>query len=131
MGDPLFRVILEETVACIRESDDGRMRRVGMSSLLSMPEFRSSSSVLPLVRLLEDEEVLCSVFDEATGGSQDCLVRIGTENPVPELSDVSMVAGRFGRGDSAGIVAVIGPTRMDYGAVIRAVHAAQQALREG
>ncbi len=131
MHDPLFQIVLEEVVACINESDDGRLRRMGMSSLLSMPEFRSSSSVLPLVKLLEDEEVLCSVFDEAAEGDQDCLVRIGAENPVPELSEVSVVAGRYGRGDSAGIVAVIGPTRMDYGAVIRAVHAAQQALREG
>lgn len=129
--DPLFQVVLEEVIACVRESDDGRLRRVGMSSLLSMPEFRTSSSVLPLVRLLEDEDVLCSVFDEAAEGEQDCLVRIGAENVMPELSDVSVVAGRYGRGDSAGIVAVIGPTRMDYGAVIRAVHAAQQALREG
>ena len=41
-----------------------------------------------------------------------------------------MVAGRYGRGESAGIVAVIGPTRMDYGSVIRAVRAAQQALAD-
>ena len=129
--NPLFQVLLEELIVCVRESDDGRSRRTGLSSLMAMPEFSSSSSLMPLMRLMEHEDVLWSALDGAEGEEDQCLVRIGTENPVPELSDVSVVAGRYGRGESAGIVAVIGPTRMDYGSVIRAVRAAQQALADG
>ena len=128
--DPLFQVMLEELIVCVRESDDGRSRRTGLSSLMAMPEFSSSSSLVPLMRLMEHEDVLCSALDGAEGEDGQCLVRIGAENPIPELSDVSVVAGRYGRGESAGIVAVIGPTRMDYGSVIRAVRAAQQALAD-
>ena len=45
-----------------------------------------------------------------------------------QLSGVSVVASRYGRGDSAGVVAVIGPTRMDYSKVLRAVRIAGTAL---
>ncbi len=61
-----------------------------------------------------------------TGGRP--TVRIGSENQASELSGVSVVASRYGRGDSAGVVAVIGPTRMDYSKVLRAVRIAGTAL---
>ena len=50
------------------------------------------------------------------------------ENQASQLSGVSVVASRYGRGDSAGVVAVIGPTRMDYSKVLRAVRIAGTAL---
>ncbi|MEG0757923.1 MAG: heat-inducible transcription repressor HrcA, partial [Raoultibacter sp.] len=57
-------------------------------------------------------------------------VRIGHENKDEALSGVTVVASQFGRGDAAGIVAVIGPTRMDYSRVIQAVRIAQSALQD-
>ncbi|MEG0477431.1 MAG: heat-inducible transcription repressor HrcA, partial [Raoultibacter sp.] len=45
-------------------------------------------------------------------------------------SGVSVVASQFGQGAGAGVVAVIGPTRMNYSQVIQAVRAAKCALRD-
>ena len=57
-------------------------------------------------------------------------MQIGKENKTEGLSGVSVVASRYGRGGAEGVVAVIGPTRMDYSKVIQAVRAASAALGE-
>ena len=81
------------------------------------------------MQVLEDETILLHILDDAartTSGSP--CVRIGSENDAEALSGVSVVATRYGRGDAAGVVAVIGPTRMDYSKVLRAVRIAGAAL---
>ena len=129
LRDPLAQYVLDEVLACLQESDIGRVRRLGISSLMKKPEFSSSSSLLPLMKALEDESVLDDVFDARDEGV-DVVVRIGEENSSEDLSGVSVIASAYGRGDGEGIVAVVGPTRMDYSRVIRAVRAAQHVLRD-
>ncbi|MEG1197623.1 MAG: heat-inducible transcription repressor HrcA, partial [Raoultibacter sp.] len=68
-------------------------------------------------------------FDDAHFNEQT-MVKIGHENAAAELSGVSVVASQFGQGAGAGVVAVIGPTRMNYSQVIQAVRAAKCALRD-
>ena len=129
LRDPLAQYVLDEVLTCLQESDIGRVRRLGISSLMKKPEFSSSSSLLPLMKALEDESVLDDVFDARDEGV-DVVVRIGEENSSEDLSGVSVIASAYGRGDGEGIVAVVGPTRMDYSRVIRAVRAAQHVLRD-
>ena len=127
--DPLVRMVLDEVLSCLKESEGSRAHSLGLSSLLSQPEFSSSSSILPIMQVLEDDTVLLHILDDTarTSGATPS-VRIGSENDAEELSGVSVVASRYGRGDSAGVVAVIGPTRMDYSKVLRAVRIAGAAL---
>lgn len=129
LADPLVIVILDELLACLHDRSGQRSHRDGISALLRKPEFSNASSLLPVMQMLEDDTILFHVLDEASfeAGS---MVRIGQENTSLQLPGISVVAAQYGRGDSSGIVAVIGPTRMDYGKVIRAVRAAQQALRD-
>lgn len=115
--------------------DECNISRFGLSRLLRKPEFHDSSSLLPLMEILEDDSVLYRVLDGSTGADRGCdagdvVVRIGRENQEAELSGVSVIAGFYGRGPARGVVAVIGPTRMDYSHVIRAVKAAQNVLKE-
>lgn len=63
--------------------------------------------------------MLLSTFDEAAAEGGPVMVRIGHENPASELAGVSIVACPYGRGESEGVVAVIGPTRMNYERAIR------------
>lgn len=107
-----------------------RIPRMGLSSLLRKPEFQDSAALLPLMEILEDESVLFSIFDGAGERGDNVVVRIGSENPAQGLAGVSVITGVYGRGSARGIVAVIGPTRMDYTSVIRAVRAAQDAMGE-
>lgn len=131
LADPLVRLMLEEVAACVQESGLGRAHRVGVSSLLRKPEFAQAQALAPIMSALEDDTVLLHVFDDALDGScAPCAVRIGRENGAEALAGVSVVASPYGWGDGAGVVAVIGPTRMDYSLVIRAVRAAQRVLSD-
>ena len=130
LRDPLTQLILEEVVDCLHERTGVKSHRGGMSSLLRKPEFSNAQTLLPVMQVLEDDTVLLHVLDDAMFGDAPCMVRIGHENTTANLSGVSVVASQYGRGEGAGVVAVIGPTRMDYSKVIRAVRAAQHVLRE-
>ncbi|BAK44588.1 heat-inducible transcriptional repressor HrcA [Eggerthella sp. YY7918] len=127
--DPLVRMVLDEVLSCLQESELSRAHRLGVSSLLTKPEFSQSQALLPVMQVLEDETVLLHILDDAAAESGP-TVRIGRENEAAQLAGVSVVANRYGRGESAGVVAVIGPTRMDYSKVIRAVRIASAALED-
>ena len=127
--DPLARFILDEVILCLQESRGSRAHRLGVSSLLRKPEFSHSQSLVPIMQVLEDDTVLFHIFDEQPA-EKNTMVKIGRENAAEELSGVSVVASQYGPDDAAGVVAVIGPTRMDYTKAIQAVHAAQQVLQD-
>lgn len=129
--DPLVRIVLDEVLSCLQESESSRAHCLGMSALLSQPEFSQAQMLLPVLQVLEDDTVLLHILDDATRQSTNApTVRIGSENDSAALSGVSVVASSYGRGDSAGVVAVVGPTRMDYSKVIRAVRGASAALED-
>lgn len=57
------------------------------------------------------------------------VVRIGSENQLPELQRLSVVGAAYGRGTRPlGIVGVIGPRSMDYPRAMLAVHGFADAL---
>ena len=129
--DPLVRMALDEVLSCLQEGDASRTHRLGVSSLLTKPEFSQSQALLPVMQVLEDDTVLLQILDDAARqGSGAPSVRIGRENDAAALAGVSVVASRYGRGASAGVVAVVGPTRMDYSKVIQAVRIASAALED-
>jgi len=129
LKNPLVQLILDEVIVCLQENRGNRAHRLGVTSLLRKPEFSRASSLLPIMQVLEDDTVLFHIFDEGAYG-KNTVVKIGSENTPEELSGVSVVAGQYGRGEAGGVVAVIGPTRMDYSKVIQAVRAAQQVLQD-
>ena len=102
------------------------LRSIGLSTLMQQPEFQNSIVLVPLLRMIEDDSLLGYINE--TAGEDGPVVRIGHENGDESLGNVSVVATHFGRGDDAGIIAVIGPTRMDYERAICAVKAARQEL---
>lgn len=128
LSDPLVQLIIDEVIECLGESESARAHSLGVSALLRQPEFSDSKALLPVIEVLEDDRVLLNTFDEAAAEGGPVMVRIGHENPASELAGVSIVACPYGRGESEGVVAVIGPTRMNYERAIRAVRAAQCAL---
>lgn len=128
--DPLLNALLGEVVSALRTSSHGKTSRLGLSSLMRKPEFHDSSTLLPLMEILEDDSVLFGAFDTTDIAGSPLCIRIGSENRNENLSGVSVISGRYGRGHSEGIIAVIGPKRMNYSHVIDAVLMAQRALDE-
>jgi heat-inducible transcriptional repressor len=79
-----------------------------------------------ILQLLEERATLARLLTETTDDAP--LVRIGGENPVEDLRATSLVAQRY-RVVSAGSLGVLGPTRMDYAAVLSTVRAVADELQ--
>ncbi|MBQ9068558.1 MAG: heat-inducible transcription repressor HrcA [Eggerthellaceae bacterium] len=127
LQNPLVKIMLGEVLSCLQGREAGHAHRLGLSTLLQQPEFQHAKALVPVLQSLEDDTVLFELLDSVQGEGKT-VVRIGHENENELLSGVSVVASQFGNGSATGVVAVIGPTRMNYAQVIRAVRAARETL---
>lgn len=90
----------------------------GTKQLLNQPEFRDVERVRNLLGILEEEKVLKDLLQ---GGEDSGLkVTIGSENKFTGIQDCSMVQATYRLNGQmiVGTMAVLGPTRMEYGKVI-------------
>ena len=120
---------LTDCLSIVTAPDHTHAHRMGMSALMRQPEFMYTQSLLPIMQVLEDDTILFQLLDSSAGDDAP-RVNIGSENAAEQLRGVSVVAGRYGFGDGEGIVAVIGPTRMDYSKVLQAVRLAVRTLAD-
>lgn len=120
---------LTDCLSIVMPPDLSHSRSQGLSALARQPEFASSRQLLPIMQVLEDDTVLLHILDSAAEREMP-NVRIGKENESDQLSGVSVVASRYGCGSDYGIVAVIGPTRMDYTKVLKTVRMASRTLSD-
>jgi heat-inducible transcriptional repressor len=95
---------------------------VGLGGLLAQPEFSLTSSLLPLVRLIENtpEQVLVPPDD---------AISIGSEHPEPALEHCAVVQAAYHAAEgSTGRVALVGPMRMAYATAKAAVRSVASVL---
>jgi heat-inducible transcriptional repressor len=113
----------------VRDSLLGLLRRVGQRAvtdvwydgvrhLLAQPEFaRAPDKARDILRAFEERRLLVEIAD-ALGVERGVQVRIGDENVSPTLRECAVVATRYGSGDAAGVIGLVGPTRMPYARAI-------------
>ncbi|MBC7171436.1 MAG: HrcA family transcriptional regulator, partial [Polyangiaceae bacterium] len=106
----------------------------GQGRLFDRPEFTDVSKIREYLRAFEEKERLLELLERtlAAGGVR---VTIGAEVGLTTLQDISVVSSSYGSSGAGGTVAVVGPTRMDYGKVVPLVELTAQAvssmLRQG
>ena len=89
----------------------------GTRQLLSQPEFRDMEKVKNLLGVLEEEKVVRNILK--SGEESGLRITIGSENKFEGIQDCSMVQATYRlNGKIVGTMAVLGPTRMQYGKVI-------------
>jgi heat-inducible transcriptional repressor len=100
----------------------------GTSRLLGAQRFADPSDAGELIALLEERVALLEVLRRALS-QPGMYVRIGTENDVPGLQSLSVVASGYGLAQrNLGTISVIGPVRMDYAAAIDSVRSVAREL---
>lgn len=100
----------------------------GAARLFSEQRFQELPQIDALTRALERRATLLAMLRSALG-ERSVYLRIGAENPEPELRSVSLVAANYGLGyRNLGSVGVVGPLRMDYATAIAAVRDAAGEL---
>jgi heat-inducible transcriptional repressor len=100
----------------------------GVSRLAAEQEaFSTTQSAARLLEMLEHQVVVVSLVRELL--DQGLTVTIGTENQLDELRECAIVLSPYEvDGRAAGIVGVLGPTRMDYRHALAAVSAVSHQL---
>ena len=127
--DDLVRIVMAEIFACLKDQNAIKAHPLGISHLLGKPEFSDSSCLMPVLEELEGDTMLLRVFNDVAA-SEEPVVRIGHENDSEALSGVSLIANRFGESEHSGLILIVGPTRMDYSQVLKAVRAARNVLKD-
>lgn len=90
---------------------------VGTRELLGQPEFQSMDKVQSILSILEEEERLNRLLAEKS--SAPLKVKIGTENEDDTLRNLSVIQANFSaENEHLGTMAILGPTRMEYGRII-------------
>ena len=100
-----------------RKQNEQRVFLGGTKQLLNQPEFRDVERVKSLLGILEEEKVVRDLL--VAGEDSGLKITIGTENKFTGIQDCSMVQATYRlNGKIVGTMAVLGPTRMEYGKVI-------------
>jgi heat-inducible transcriptional repressor len=112
----------------LEETAGSNLFMEGAARLLSEHRFQELSQIAGLMEVLEHRRALLGVL-RASLTEPSVYLRIGHENPTPELQSVSIVAANYGLARrNLGAVSVIGPVRMDYPGAIGAVREAAREL---
>jgi heat-inducible transcriptional repressor len=100
----------------------------GAARLMNEHRFQELSQLAGLMDALEQRVTLLAVLRESLS-EPSVYLRIGGENPAPELQSLSIVAAGYGlAARNLGAVSVVGPVRMDYPGTIAAVRQAAGEL---
>ena len=126
-GEHDFLATVAPAFTELEQTSEGNLFMEGAGRLLSEHRFQELSQIAGLMEALEHRRALLGVL-RASLTEPSVYLRIGHENPTPELQTVSIVAANYGLARrNLGAVSVIGPVRMDYP---RAIGAVREAARE-
>ena len=122
---PLMRAFMEE----IGTLNGGELRIEGVDRLLQYPEYSSLEQVRGILGLLEKKDYILNVV---SGAQQDAVnVFISPESEDNRMSGSSIIFKTITEKDrSVAAIGVLGPCRMDYPKVIRAVEYLTEKVEE-
>jgi heat-inducible transcriptional repressor len=99
----------------------------GTTQMLNQPEFRDVDKIKGLLSMLEEDRLLCDILHMSD--SDGIIVTIGQENKYSGIHDCSVVQATYRiDGQVVGSVAVLGPTRMEYGKTMSVLKFMQRHL---
>jgi heat-inducible transcriptional repressor len=123
--EKLLALIWSQLRTIAKQLTRGKLITEGEEFLFSKPEFqRDASALADLFRQLDESDVLY----DAVSPKAD-VVTIGKENRAEQMHRFSVIRKGYYIGDNeVGVVAIVGPTRMDYDGSIPLVNFTADAL---
>lgn len=109
------------------EGDDVHLGRT--SVIANQPEFANEDRLKSLIELTEQRELLGEILN-AREHENAPIITIGSENPDPRLNNFTLVTSEYRLGNVAGVLGVLGPTRMPYEKVAAIVEHASRLMTE-
>ncbi|HEY8449349.1 MAG TPA: heat-inducible transcriptional repressor HrcA [Bacillota bacterium] len=127
-----YRAVVDLALELLSTTQDDEQRFVvgGTSNIFKQPEFRDVERAHALLTVLNEHQLISDLMGSSPQGSRPAVI-IGEENPVAAMQSCSCVIATYMLDDrEVGKIAVIGPTRMDYGRVIGLVDLVTQSLSD-
>ena len=112
-----------------RKANDEGVHLGRTSVIANQPEFNSEDRLKSLIELTEQRELLGEILN-AREHEDAPIITIGSENSDPRLSSFTLVTSEYRLGNVAGVLGVLGPTRMPYEKVAAIVEHASRLLSE-
>ena len=107
--------ILQAFEAAFSSFNQTKTFRSGMDTIFEIPEFRDVDKLKEIITAVNNENINSLIVKPTKGLS----VRIGQENNISVMNDCAIISVPYQIGDDeGGMIAVIGPTRMEYNRVI-------------
>lgn len=129
-GSRLLTVVFSALRSISKEVNRVSVTTQGEEFLFGQPEFfRDSQALAEVLDSLKGSELLSDAIQ--TPSDQPQMVTIGKEHKYPQLQKLSMIRQSFFVGENeAGVIAIIGPTRMAYETSIPLVNFTAKALSD-
>jgi len=124
----LLNIFIEEAdhLFEIGGTEGGELVLGSTQMLVDQPEFHSNEEMRNLLELTEQRDVLRHALE--TRHAPGITVTIGAEHLDPKLSKLTIVTASYECGPFAGMIGVIGPTRMPYRKVVTMVEHTSRLL---
>ena len=106
----LLMPVIGVLIKASEEACEVAIKIKGQKNLLSIPDI-DPETVINIFNFIENKEKLLDVLNLTEYGIK---FSIGEENIYTELQNASVASTRYSIGDKSGVIAVIGPTRMNY-----------------
>ncbi len=112
LANPLVKIVYD----IIRQGDGSELKYEGVNRLLEYPEFSDTEKLKHMLEAFDNKSGLLDVVSKDLG--DDTNIIIGSENPLGEMNDSSLIykSIKIG-GKTVGAIGIVGPRRMDYARV--------------
>ncbi|MHB1007226.1 MAG: heat-inducible transcriptional repressor HrcA [Chloroflexota bacterium] len=126
--------VVDTVLRIMRQVDDRRywdLHYDGLNYILAQPEFDRAERMRHVLDLFSDRRILAELMGGAAADDRPRIIIGGDENPAFPLRECSLVIGRYGgENDVGGVLAVLGPMRMEYDRAISSVRYLASVLNE-
>jgi heat-inducible transcriptional repressor len=86
----------------------------GIFDMMNLPDFSDISRIREIAKTIKDKHLILKLLDQISN-SEGVQVLIGNENPIEQMRSLSVVASTYKeKNKNMGVIALIGPRRMDY-----------------
>lgn len=114
MDETLYEAAMDLIHRSLDSEKKERLYLGGTTQMLNQPEFHDVQKVKDILLMLEEEQLLKDILHAHMG--EGLAVTIGHENKYTGIQDCSIITATYHLdGELLGTIAVLGPTRMEYG----------------
>ncbi|MBQ1511580.1 MAG: heat-inducible transcription repressor HrcA [Selenomonadaceae bacterium] len=112
--ESLYESALEVIQRALDFEKKERLYLGGATHMMEQPEFHDVDRIKDILLMLEEEELIKDILHAHMGDGLE--VTIGQENENSRIKDCSIITATYHLdGELLGTIAVLGPTRMEYG----------------